>query len=383
MRKPEIYLWEPTLSPHKLPLYRALQATGFFSRVVYISEQSLSKERRAQGWSNAVLASDDIILAPSKVQVAEIISNAGDDAVHVFSGLRKVGSIVEGLRLCAVHARHFGVMHEPRVFDFGSGLLRLAQSWATEGAIRRHAKFVLAIGAHGPSWFKMSGYRAKTIFPYAYFIDQNRTPVAEASSDGLTRIGYLGRLEKAKGAHLLKEAFARLPDRFELRIAGAGSLADDLKHLEAEHPGRVEFVGKIEMERVNQFLDGLDLLVLPSITRDDGWGVVVSEALMRGLAVVVSEAAGASACLAVPSLLGRKVKSNSAKAISDAILDISEKGECGDQSRILRADWARDNLVASHGAEYMRNVIEFSLSYAPHPGKFLSDPPRHGEFIDH
>jgi glycosyltransferase involved in cell wall biosynthesis len=365
-----------------LPLYRALQADGIFSRVVYISEQPLSEERRAQGWSSALLATDDIILAPSKIQVAEIISNAGNDAVHVFSGLRKVGCIVEGLRLCAAEARHFGVMHEPRVFDFGSGLLRLAQSWATEGDSRRHAKFVLAIGAHGPSWFKMSGYRAKIIFPYAYFIDQNRTPVAAGSSDGVTRIGYLGRLEKAKGAHLLKEAFAHLPDRFELRIAGAGSLAEDLKSLEAKHPGRVEFVGKIEMDRVNQFLDGLDLLVLPSITRDDGWGVVVSEALMRGLAVVVSEAAGASACLAMPSLLGRKVTANSAKAISAAILDISEKGECGDKSRTLRAAWAQDNLVASHGAEYMRNVIEFLLSSAPHPGKLLGDPPHRGQSVN-
>ena len=31
--------------------------------------------------------------------------------------------------------------------------------------VRNKAKFVLAIGQHGPSWFKSIGYIDKTIFP--------------------------------------------------------------------------------------------------------------------------------------------------------------------------------------------------------------------------
>lgn len=374
----EIYMWEPTLSPHKLPLYRALQKSNDPSRVVYISDQPLLEERSKQGWRSEVLSSDEIIISPSKENIREIVAQSTPDSVHIFSGLRNVPAIVEGLQACIAAKRHFGIMHEPRVLDVRGGLLRLTQSWFTESLLRRHAKFVLAIGAHGPQWFKIAGYRKASIFPFAYFIEKSSAPVSTGSADGRVRVGFLGRLERAKGLHVLLEASEQFSPHYILRVAGAGSLRAQVEQYEGAHPGRVEFVGKLDMAEVRAFLDELDILVLPSITRDDGWGVVVSEALQRGLSVVVAEPAGASACLAEPSILGRKVIANSPTAIVAAIDDIVALGENSMLARTERSSWAEKYLTAMHGAFYATQVIEYTVFSGLEPGDFLASRPLSG-----
>ncbi|MDP1045310.1 glycosyltransferase, partial [Klebsiella pneumoniae] len=64
--------------------------------------------------------------------------------------------------------------------------------------------------------------------------------------------------------------------------------------------------GVLPMSDVNCFFRQVDVLVLASTTADDGWGVVVSEALMCGVAVVATATVGASVVLE-RSLFGRCV----------------------------------------------------------------------------
>lgn len=371
----ELYMWEPTLSPHKLPLYRALQKSNDPSRVLYISDRPLLEERSKQGWKSELRSSDEIIISPSRKNVREIVARSAADSVHIFSGLRNVPTIVEGLRACIAEKRYFGIMHEPRVLDDRGGFLRLMQSWVTESSLRRHAKFVLAIGAHGPQWFKIAGYHKASIFPFAYFVDNSSAPISIGSTDGRVRVGFLGRLERSKGLHVLLEASEKFSPNYVLKVAGAGSLEEKVKQYGAAYPGRVEFVGRLDMARVGTFLDELDILALPSITRDDGWGVVVSEALQRGLSVVVAEPAGASACLDTPSILGRKVIANSPAAIVAAIDDIVALGENSMISRAARSCWAENYLTATHGAQYAKQVIEYAVFHGSRPGNFLEGRP--------
>jgi len=77
------------------------------------------------------------------------------------------------------------------------------------------------------------------------------------------RVGFIGRLDSPKGVHVLIEAMHYLADyNIKLTIAGDGVLKEVLKK-KAHGLDNVSFVGRIIDPYF--FLNGLDLLVVPSI----------------------------------------------------------------------------------------------------------------------
>ncbi|MFI7606791.1 glycosyltransferase family 4 protein [Micromonospora sp. NPDC049366] len=92
-------------------------------------------------------------------------------------------------------------------------------------------------------------------------------------------VGYLGRLEKEKGADLLAEIASHVPEA-DFRIAGAGSLPI------AARPN-LELVGRVVAA---DFLRQIDCLVVPS--RVESFGLSALEALSLGVPVVHTGAGG-------------------------------------------------------------------------------------------
>ncbi|MGK5738662.1 glycosyltransferase family 4 protein [Micromonospora sp. URMC 103] len=92
-------------------------------------------------------------------------------------------------------------------------------------------------------------------------------------------VGYLGRLEKEKGADLLAEIAAHLPEA-DFRVAGAGALPI------AARPN-LELVGRVDAA---DFLQRIDCLLVPS--RVESFGLSALEALSLGVPVVHTGAGG-------------------------------------------------------------------------------------------
>ena len=93
------------------------------------------------------------------------------------------------------------------------------------------------------------------------------------------------------------EALSEIPGNWECDIVGGGEMGSTLKET-AERlgiSGKVNFAGAQNHDRVFEFIRRADVFVLPS--RWDGWGAVVNEALLSGVPVVCSDAAGASCVL--------------------------------------------------------------------------------------
>jgi glycosyltransferase involved in cell wall biosynthesis len=125
----------------------------------------------------------------------------------------------------------------------------------------------------------------------------------------------------------------------------------------------------LPIEQVQQRMQKFDVLVLPSTTRDDGWGAVISEALMAGTAVVASHCAGASILLDRPHN-GRVVPPADSAAIARAVRDLETDGLLTARARRDRANWACDRLTARAGASYFEEIVRHRAGAAQRPKEF-------------
>ncbi len=358
-----LVFWEPTVSPHKLDWIREVQAHPEVAACTYVSDASLRRERAELGWSVDDKPGLELIVAPTPERIRAIFAEH-PDSVHVFSGMRQVPAIVEGLK-CAVRSRaRFGLCSEPRVLEGGAGKVRLVQSWLTEGALRRHAEFVLAIGANGPRWFRLAGYPAARIFPFGYFIDP-LYPVIATPADRRPKIAYVGRLVREKGADAFLQAAKRLPE-FDKLFVGKGPLEADIVSA-AKHDPTIQFLGVVPRKQIAGVFAAVDILILPSRTTADGWGVVVSEALMSGCFAIVSRFAGASLAI-VDTMLGSTIATVDVDAITQAARGALVGGLLDGEHRLRRREWGKRELSAHAGARRFLAILDASeQGYPPSP----------------
>ena len=127
---------------------------------------------------------------------------------------------------------------------------------------------------------------------------------ARARADGcatritdLFTVGYVGRLTPVKGIHLLVEGFRETPyEKARLKIYGwdtdehvAGYAREVLRA--AQSDPRIEFVGKVPLDRMVEEYAGLSLVAVPSVGPETG-PMVLYEALALGVPVWGSSRVG-------------------------------------------------------------------------------------------
>ena len=362
----DLYFWEPAISPHKIDLCNALAASDRVSSVTYIAQKELPRSRVEQGWSVGPLNAQ-LILSPDGSAVSDIVAASSATAVHIFSGIHGPPVVVEGLRAVVASGRRFGLLSEPRAFEGLAGWARLVHSWLSEGALRHHADFVLAIGRNGPPWFASVGYKRARIFPFAYFV-----PFAENAAQnfvGAPRVTFLGRLTRPKGINLFLEAIRRMRGDIHVEIAGGGPEEPAVQAASARRRNAPRYLGVLPMNRAPALLARTDILVAPSLTRDDGWGAAVGEALLQGAAVVATDRVGASICLDAP-WRGRVVRRLDPEAIAGAIASLIESDELRPECRRRRADWAKRRLTGEAGAGHLLDILSHVYESGERPKAF-------------
>src|SRR5207245_5600768 len=174
--------------------------------------------------------------------------------------------------------------------------------------------------------------------------------------DAALKVLFVGRAAREKGLQVLLEAWRRSglrPPEAALVLAsvGAESLGSRAADGLAEQAAGVHRLAPLPAVRLRSIYAAADVLVLPSIsTRTflEPWGLVVNEAMNRGLPVIASDAVGAAAGgLVRDGVNGLVVPAGDPEALARAMQRLA--GDASLRTRLGSAG-AHDVRAFSHAA---------------------------------
>ncbi len=334
--------------------------------VTYVAEQTMTADRVVQGWSPPPLENVRLEIAPSPASVDKLVASAPEDSIHFCGGVRGNGLISQSqVALARRHVRQWIVIET--VEDAGwLGVVKRLEYRRLLMYRRKQVQGVLAIGHLTPDWVVARGMPANKVFPFAYFLPGPGTALSNSlKRTGRFRFLFVGQFIERKRLSFLIEAFRRMPTAdFELAVVGSGPLEASLRAMATVVlPGRLDWVGQLPLEAVSSEMVDADCLVLPS--RHDGWGAVVSEALMAGTPVVCSDACGAAG-VAHASGYGSVFFRDDFEALVSSLGQAIAKGHLSGLEKSGLANWAKC-LSADAGADYLMAIIDHMDGYNQRP----------------
>ncbi len=171
---------------------------------------------------------------------------------------------------------------------------RLFYAPVARPAYEHARRFVVSSPALAAASSVLSGYPDKTsiipfgIDPHAWAATPERTRRAGEIRAAVGRpiVLFVGRLVRYKGVDVLIKAAATLP--VHVRVAGDGPMRETWVRVAAANTDRatIDFPGVLPDEEVKAWMHAADVLVLPSVTAAEAFGVVQLEAMASGTPVI-------------------------------------------------------------------------------------------------
>ena len=238
------------------------------------------------GWPDAT---------PDRLAAADAaLSAIGDGASVVIDGLAG-GVLAPVLARHADRLRLLGLVHHPLADETGLDAARQAELQAAERVALAHMRTVMTPSlTTARALVEMYGVPADRVTAVPPGI--HPAPLAAGSNPGAgPTLLCVATLTPRKGHLVLLDALGGLTDRaWRLMLAGSGDRAPDHARKVKERVAqrglgdRVTFLGEVDAEGLAAAYHAADLLVLPSF--HEGFGMVIVEAVARGVPVVASRA---------------------------------------------------------------------------------------------
>jgi glycosyltransferase involved in cell wall biosynthesis len=329
--------------------------------VTFVAREHLSADRAGQGWVAPEVPGVIVEIDPNEPLIRRLAMRSSGE-VHLTEGLRRNGYIQDAVLALKSAGARWGVMMEG-VDDRGLAGVLKRLDYRVAFTTGKRPDFILAIGSGTGKWITDRGFPGSRVFPFAYFLD-SLSPVVQLIPGGPMRIGYVGRLIPLKRVHVLLEACSRLGSAVELTIVGSGPEEPALRRLGARLSSvNIQWRGQLPMRDAQAAMAQLDCLVLPS--ECDGWGAVVSEALMMGVIAICTDRCGAAAAVEA-SGVGGIFPVDDVEALAAVLAATVRRGRPSPAERAELAAWARC-LGAEAGAEYLEQIAAAVYDGAARP----------------
>jgi glycosyltransferase involved in cell wall biosynthesis len=287
--------------------------------------------------------------ATMRDRVCAVLSELRPDVVHTNSLLGfsvSVWDAARSLDLPVVHTAHDWYLPCMR-----STMLRAGRVCARQcGLCSVYTERRRSASARVSAFVGVSEFVRQTHLACGFF---DKTPVAttihnpspalrpaaapESNHSGPLRLGFLGRIEAAKGIELLLAALRPLKANFRLHIGGTGNteLVDRLRSQYSDP--RFVWLGRVEPD---EFYSGIDVLVVPSLWNEP-FGLVIGEAFSHGIPVIAARRGG------IPEIVRDE--------ITGVLFDPAYPSQLADAVLRLAAD---RSLIAAMSAQIRSNPPE-------------------------
>ena len=268
-----------------------------------------------------------------------LIAATGKDDVLLIDGLA-YGAMPAEL-VASFDRRIVALVHHPLCLEAGTPPARSVE-------LKRLETAALALARHT---IVTSPTTARTLVA-DFGVAADRITIAEPGTDAAPRakgsdgkpmrILAVGSIVPRKGYDLLVDALVTLKALpWRLDIAGAIDRSPEtVAALEAQivdcgFQDRISLLGPVDDAKLSKLYDGADIFVLAS--HYEGFGMVLTEALARGLAIVCTT--GGAAAETLPDDAALKVEPGSVRALAWCIGRVLEH-ETGLAKRLSEAAWA-------------------------------------------
>ena len=329
----------------------------------YVYDARIVAALRARGWKVAVQGLDGRFPEPdavSRASMGQALAALPDGDRVVIDGLA-MGGMPE---IIAPHADRLAIValvHHPLADETGLAPSAKAQLFESELRALALARRVIVTSPHtgrGLARYRVPGERIRVVEPGV-----DPAPLAASAMDleapGPRRLLCVATLTPRKGHELLVEALAELVDR-DWVGAMIGSHDRDPAHAakllaQTQRLGlneRLAWLGECDASGLADAYHRAELFVLPS--HYEGYGMVVTEALARGLPVITTT--GGALADTLPPHAGIAVPPGDTQALRDALADWLDDAALrrrlrrgARQAREALADWqqAGERFIAA------------------------------------
>ncbi|MBR2955238.1 MAG: glycosyltransferase [Ruminococcus sp.] len=207
-------------------------------------------------------------------------------------------------------------------------------------------------------------YREKCrILPYGITVEDylniDRKPILteKLTDKNSVKVFFTGRLVYYKGVDVLLKAF-RLVNGCELFIAGTGELEAELKAYAKEHnmEDKVHFLGFLPDDELKQAYADCDIFVLPSVAKNEAFGIVQLEAMVYGKPVINTLLPSGVPHVSIHKKTGLTVPPSDFESLSAAILALARNRELREEYGKNAADRVMENF---NEKDVIRKLYEY------------------------
>jgi glycosyltransferase involved in cell wall biosynthesis len=248
---------------------------------------------RERGWPVTVRELDDSFPTPhaaAREQAARFLASIPDRALVIIDGLA-LGALPDEIEPHTERLLLLGLVHHPLAAETGLAANVAAQLEDTERRALQHVRRVIVTSETTADMMGSYGVgpdRVTVINP-----GTDPAPLAEGSGGRDVQLLCVAGLIPRKGHDVLFRALASLQST-NWRLTCVGSVEREPATVERlrqqvssyQLDDRVAFVGEMSGARLESLYAAADVFVLPTLY--EGYGMVVAEALARGLPVVAT-----------------------------------------------------------------------------------------------
>lgn len=223
----------------------------------------------------------------------------------------------------------------------------------------------------------ISGYfikHPKRFFEIGFGVDEKRFFPASKNPTFWSRFGvgpldtvilFVGGLDSAhafKGLSVLLAALSlvRRSVRAHLVVIGQGGDMENLYKTKAQEVGVrhvTHFAGTVSEQELPKYYQQCDLLVLPSISGSEAYGIVFLEAFACAKPAIASNLPGVRTVVK-DGRFGLLAEPGDAVDVAEKIIAILENPEMSHRFGTVAAEWVRENAVWQKVSEQVKKVYE-------------------------